>query len=209
MNEPGRSRVALRVGYCACVLIAVAAVIRRLVALTHPAAATRPEVGALDSVFAAHTPLTLAHILPALAFVLLTPLVMFRARASSGWPERLLYPLGLVVGLTAFAMSREAVGGWTERSAVWFFNSLFLVSLFQARRHALHGDPNSERRWLLRAIVILLGIATTRPVMGLFFATRAFTHLEPSQFFGLAFWIGFSINAITAEWWLATHRRAV
>lgn len=208
MSDQG-SPAALRVGYYVCVLIAVAVVIRRVVVLAHPPVVSRPELGALDAVFASHTALTLAHILPALAFVLLTPFVMFRARARSGWPERLLYPLGLVVGLTAFAMSREAVGGWTERSAVWFFNSVFLVSLLQAVRHARGGDPTGERRWLLRAIVVLLGIATTRPVMGFFFATRALTHLEPSQFFGLAFWIGFSINALTAEWWLATQRRAV
>jgi hypothetical protein len=209
VSEPSRSRTALRIGYYGCVLIAVAAVIRRLFALAYPPAISRPEFGALDSVFASHAALTLAHILPALAFVLLTPFVMFRARVRDGWPERLLYPLGLVVGMTAFAMSREAVGGWTERSAVWFFNSLFLFSLLQALRHALGGDATGERRWLLRAIVILLGIATTRPIMGLFFATRALTHLEPSQFFGLAFWIGFSLNAVTVEWWLATHRPVV
>ncbi len=51
-------------------------------------------------------------------------------------------------------------------------------------------------RWMLRAVAILLGIATTRPVMGVFFATSRLTHLEPAQFFGIAFWIGFSINTI-------------
>jgi hypothetical protein len=43
-------------------------------------------------------------------------------------------------------------------------------------------------------VVVALGIATTRPVMGVFFATRRLTHLSVSQFFGIAFWIGFSIN---------------
>jgi hypothetical protein len=55
---------------------------------------------------------------------------------------------------------------------------------------------------MLRAIGILLGIATTRPVMGVFFATSRLTHLESSQFFGWAFWIGFSINAVVVEWYL-------
>jgi hypothetical protein len=63
-----------------------------------------------------------------------------------------------------------------------------------------------KRHWLLRSVVILLGIATTRPVMGVFFATRRLTHLEPSQFFGMAFWIGFSINTIIVELWLRTSR---
>ena len=57
-------------------------------------------------------------------------------------------------------------------------------------------------RWMLRAVGILLGIATTRPVMGVFFATSRLTHLEPKQFFGIAFWIGFSINTIAIELWL-------
>jgi hypothetical protein len=38
--------------------------------------------------------------------------------------------------------------------------------------------------------------------MGIFFATSRLTHLEPSQFFGIAFWIGFSINTLFGELWL-------
>jgi hypothetical protein len=55
---------------------------------------------------------------------------------------------------------------------------------------------------MLRAIAILLGIATTRPVMGVFFATSRLTHLTPAQFFGIAFWIGFSLNTLVMELWL-------
>jgi hypothetical protein len=57
-------------------------------------------------------------------------------------------------------------------------------------------------QWMARSIGILLGIATTRPVMGIFFATSRLTHLEPKQFFGIAFWMGFSINTIVVERWL-------
>ena len=148
----------LQIGYWGCILIAVAVVIRRVLVLAAPPATSRPELGGLDSAFASHAALTLAHILPALAFVLLTPFVLFRASVRPGWPERLLYPLGLVVGLTAYAMSREAVGGWTERSAVWFFNSLFLVSLVQSNRYGWEGNPTRQRRWLLRAIGIRPGV---------------------------------------------------
>jgi hypothetical protein len=44
--------------------------------------------------------------------------------------------------------------------------------------------------------------------MGVFFATAATTHLEPRQFFGIAFWIGFSINTAVFELWIrsADHR---
>ena len=59
-----------------------------------------------------------------------------------------------------------------------------------------------KQRWTIRAVAILLGIATTRPVMGVFFATSLLTHLTPRQFFGIAFWIGFSLNTLAIELWL-------
>jgi zinc transporter ZupT len=43
---------------------------------------------------------------------------------------------------------------------------------------------------------VLLGIAVTRPVMGVFFATSRLTGLQPQQFLGVAFWIGFSISTL-------------
>jgi hypothetical protein len=103
-------------------------------------------------------------------------------------------------------MSRDAVGGWIERSAVLLFNSLFLFSLYRAFLFERRDEPILEQIWLVRAVGILLGIATTRPVMGIFFATSRLTHLEPRQFFGIAFWIGFSINAIAVELWLRSRR---
>jgi len=131
----------------------------------------------------------------------LAPFVYLRHGAS--WPERFLFPLGLVVGVTAYAMSVYAVGGWVERSAVLLFNTLFLFSL--ARAWLERRDPALKLHWMTRAIAVLLGIATTRPVMGVFFATSRLTHLKPEQFFGIAFWIGFSINTVIVELWLRSR----
>ena len=86
----------------------------------------------LDGAFASHMALTLAHILPALAFVLIAPLVVFRTFEKVRWAESFVYPLGVVVGLTAYAMSTFAVGGWVERSAVLVFDTLFLFSLLRS-----------------------------------------------------------------------------
>jgi hypothetical protein len=83
-------------------------------------------------VFASHAALTLAHILPAFAFVLVAPFFVFRKSSETGWPEHVLFPLGLVVGVTAYAMSTYSVGGWVERSAVLLFNTLFLLSFLRA-----------------------------------------------------------------------------
>ena len=200
----GRSLLWARLGFWVCTAIAVAVVIRRIFALALPPRSAAPQLAALDSFFASHAALTLAHIIPALAFVLVAPFVVFRV-STRAWAGRLIYPLGAVVGLTAYAMSVDSVGGWIERSAVLFFNSLFLVSLVRAYRYRRQNDPLRERPWLLRAIVVLLGIATTRPVMGVFFATSPLTHLTPHQFFGIAFWIGFSINTLAFELWIRSR----
>jgi hypothetical protein len=193
----------LRIGFWACTAISVAVVLRRAVALIQPPRSAPPQLAALDAAFASHVTLTLAHILPALAFVVVAPLLYIRRFAGVSWPKRILFPLGAIVGVTAFAMSKYSIGGWVERSAVLFFNSLFLFSLFRA--WYLRREPVSSLRWLTRAIGVLLGIATTRPVMGIFFATTRATHLSPQQFFGIAFWIGFSINTLIVELWLRSR----
>jgi hypothetical protein len=193
----------LRIGFWACTAISVAVVLRRVVALVQPPRSAPPQLAALDAAFASHVTLTLAHILPALTFVVVAPFLYIRRFTGATWPKRLLFPLGAVVGVTAFAMSKYSIGGWVERSAVLLFNSLFLFSLFRA--WYLRSEPVSSLRWLTRAIGILLGIATTRPVMGIFFATTGATHLSPHQFFGIAFWIGFSINTLIVELWLRSR----
>jgi len=44
---------------------------------------------------------------------------------------------------------------------------------------------------------------------GFFFATSRLTHLEPQQFFGIAFWAGFSINTLAIELWLRHTGRMI
>ncbi|MFL6414230.1 MAG: DUF2306 domain-containing protein [Bryobacteraceae bacterium] len=197
----------LRLGFWFSIAIAIAAVVRRMVALAGSPSRSDSPTRALDLVFAEHEALTLVHIVPALLFVLLAPIVILRKGSRLSWADKLLYPLGATVGLSAYAMSLYSIGGWLERSAVLVFNSAFLFSLWRAWQARQLGDAASERRWRVRAVVILLGIATTRPVMAIFFASRSLTHLEPQQFFGVAFWIGFAINTIIVEFWL--RRRPV
>ncbi|HEY1807718.1 MAG TPA: DUF2306 domain-containing protein [Acidobacteriaceae bacterium] len=187
-------------------LIAVAAVIRRLVVFILPPAA---DPTGLDAAFAYRRALTLAHILPALVLVLLLPF-WFSRRVRARPPihrniTHALFVLGLVVGITAIPMSFRPVGGITEASAVLFFDALFLFSLACAWRSFRRGDASRHRVWMLRAVAVLLGIATTRPVMGVFFATRPLTGLTLHQFFGLAFWIGFTVTYLAGEAYLRTH----
>jgi hypothetical protein len=192
----------IRIGFWICIAIAVAVVIRRVIALEFPAQSAPPQMADVDGAFASHSALTLAHILPALAFVIIAPFAVLRRFSRLAWPDRWLFPLGAIVGITAYAMSRYSIGGLVERSAVIFYNTLFLFSLGRSWRNKSYGRLLLKRRWLIRAVGVLLGIATTRPVMGVFFATSPLTHLRPQQFFGIAFWIGFSINWAIVEGWL-------
>src|SRR5215472_17281153 len=84
----------------------------------------------------------------------------------------------------------------------------FLFSLARVMIMGRRQDTLNERRWMIRAVAIVFGIAAARPVMGVFFATSALTHLTARQFFGIAFWIGFSLTTITAELWLRRSRFA-
>ena len=195
--------------YILC-FIAAAAALRRIVALLVAKAATAPggPFGGLDAAFAARKGLTLAHIIPALAFVLLLPL-WFSTKMRMNEPAHrrltwLLFGLGFVVGITAIPLVANPVGGATELSAIIVFDTLFLFSFARAFQLFLRHEPH-YREWMLRAIAVLLGIATTRPVMGVFFATARLTHLEPRQFFGIAFWIGFGVTYLAGEWYLRTH----
>ena len=126
-----RFPLALRIGFWFCIVIAVAVVIRRVVALsTPPSTSAPPQLAGLDTWFSSHAALTYVHILCALAFVLLLPLLFWSRTRSSRVLQRAIYPVGAIVGLTAYAMSAYAIGGWLERAAVLFFNTLFLFALF-------------------------------------------------------------------------------
>ena len=197
---PAKIPLFLRIGFWICIAISVAVVLRRIAALIAGPRSAAPQVASLDQAFSSHTALTLSHIIPALLFVLIAPVIVFRPKQD--WPQRVFFPLGIIVALTAYAMSAYSIGGWTERTAVFLFDSLFLFSLVRAWVYRRHTDSALSRRWQLRSIAILLGIATTRPVMGVFFATARLTHLVPQQFFGIAFWIGFSINVLIFELWI-------
>ena len=197
----------LRIGFWCCIAIAIAVVLRRVLALsTPPNSNTPPQLAALDAYFASHATLTYVHILCSLAFVSLLPLLFWHRTRGSIRIEQAFFFLGAMVGGTAYAMSTHAIGGWLERSAVLVFNTLFLASLAMAFQYTRRGDGEHRQRWTLRAIAILLGIATTRPVMGIFFATSRWTGLKPQQFFGIAFWIGFSLNTVVMELWLRNRK---
>jgi uncharacterized membrane protein YsdA (DUF1294 family) len=194
---------ALRFWFWFCVVVAIGVVLRRLKELIAPSVSSRAEMAELEAAFSSHAVLTAAHIVPAAVFVLCSVFVLSRMSVAR-LVQWLFFVSGWITGLTAYAMSFNAFGGWIERSAVMVFDTWFLYSLTRAYRLFLNKVRAQQKKWSIRAVGVLLGIAATRPVMGIFFATQPVTHLVPRQFFGIAFWIGFLINTAITEVWLRT-----
>jgi uncharacterized membrane protein len=164
----------------------------------------------MDAVFAAHSTMTLLHILPALCLVLLLPFwfsprIRQRHTAAHHRITQILFALGAITSITAMFMNTHPIGGTIEVAAILVFNTFFIISLARSYIFWLRDNIPQHRAWMTRAFAILLGIATTRPVMGIFFATSRLTHLQPHQFFGIAFWIGFTLNWIAGELYIRTR----
>lgn len=199
------------IGMLLLCVIAAAAVIRRITALASPPSNVPVQLAGLDQAFASKKVLTLTHIIPGLAFVILVPFQLSRSwrnrhLRAHRWMGRIVIVLGLIIGISAFAMSSNPIGGTIEASATVFFDLFFLFALAKAYLHIRRREIALHREWIIRAMSIALGIATVRPVMGAFFATSRLTGLSPQQFFGIAFWIGFSVTYVLGELWIRYTR---
>ena len=185
--------------------IGVVAVLLRLLRLHSPSQA-------LDAGFTNHPTLTLLHIVPGLLFMVLGPLQFvpsLRARrpALHRWSGRVFLVCSLIIGVTALVMSPQmAIGGANETAATTLFALLFLFSFGKAFAAIRRRDIAQHREWMIRGFGIGLAVAFIRPIVGMFFATMRLTHLSPHEFFGTAFWLGFSIQTIAAEAWIQYTR---
>lgn len=208
MSVPNRAPRTLWIGVFVLTLIGVAAVTRRTIVLLFPGSlggGSSSPAAALDAGFARHFTLTLIHILPgALYLVLATLQFMPRARQKHlrfhRWSGRFLVVLGLVIGVSALVMSYTMnIGGPNETAATTLYALVFLACLVRAYLFIRRKDVTRHREWMIRAYAVGLGVATTRPIVGAFLAFR---RLTPHEFFGIAFWLGFTITFLTAEAWI-------
>lgn len=190
--------------------IGAAAVILRIVALGSPLAGTSPRAD-LNAHFSARSRLIRLHILPSLLFVILVPLQFVsslrqRYPRLHHWICRAVIGLGLVIGGTALVLSTHPVGGAVEASATTLFACFFLFSIAKAWWHMRNRQFVLYREWSLRMTAIALGVAATRPIIGIFFATSPLTSLAPQQFFGPAMWLGFTATWLAGEAWIRGTR---
>jgi len=173
--------------------------------------AAGPTVG-LDAGFARHETLTIIHIIPGLLFMLLAPLqfvkrIRVRRPALHRWIGRTVVGLGMVIGGSALVMSPQmAIGGPTETAATTLFGCVFLFAMIRGFIYIRRGNRRLHREWMIRAVAIGMAVATIRPIVGVFFATSRLTHLTPHDFFGVAFWLGFTIQFLIAEMWIRYTR---
>ena len=187
--------------------IGAAAAARRIVALGTAPVAGASQFASLDAHFAAKAGMTLVHIVPSLLFMLLVPLQFVaslrrRHPRLHRWIGRAIMGLGLVIGTSALWLSAHPVGGVVEGTATVFFGCFFLFSLGKAWWYIRNGRVEFHREWVTRTVAIALGVATTRPIMAVFFATSRLTGLTPRQFFGPAMWIGFISSYLAGEAWI-------
>lgn len=191
--------------------IGAAAAARRIVALETAPPAGSSNFAGLDAHFANKSELTLLHVVPSLLFVLLIPLQFVQSLRRHHprvhrWTGRVIMSLGVVIGVTALWLSAHPVGGLVEETATTFFGCFFLFSLGRAWWHIRNRRVDLHREWVARMVAIALGVATTRPIMGVFFATSHLTGLTPKQFFGAAMWLGLSSTYLAGEAWIDYSR---
>jgi len=96
-----------------------------------------------------------------------------------------------------------AIGGADETAATTLFGILFLVFLGLGFRSIRQHRIADHREWMIRAFGVALGVATTRLIVGAFFAVGK---LAPHEFFGTAFWLGFTLTLLGTEGWIHHSR---
>ena len=215
--DPNRTRARfLSVTVIFLAFIGLGAVTRRTVVLLKPGALSSPKnpAGDLDAHFASERTLVLTHILPAMLFLLLGPMQFVSAWRSRypqvhRWSGRIFLAASAVVGITGLRLAcGETIGGIDEKAATVLFGTFFLLSLGKALWHGLRREFAQHREWMIRGYAIGLAVATIRPIIGFFFAAAAIRGRvpDPHQFFGTAFWIGFTLQTIAAEIWINCTR---
>ncbi len=209
------NRTLVRVLWAAVIFLAfigLAVAARRTIVLYRPGSqrAGNNPAARLDTHFANHRTLTLTHVLPAMLFMVLGPLQFIRSLRSKypqihRWSGRIFLTSSAVVAVTGLTMAfGKTIGGMDEKAAITLFGTFFLIALAKALWHAVRREFAQHREWMIRGYAIGLAVATIRPIMGTFFAAALMRgHApEPKEFFGTAFWIGFTLQMIAAEIWI-------
>ena len=196
----------------ALALITSVAAIGRFVTLTSGAEQKTPidASGTFDVRYSQNPVLTNLHMLPGVIFMILGPL-QFSRRIRAKWLgfHRWSGRVFLVIGLAgaifgmALAIRLPAFGGLNTTVATYFFGLIFVFCAMKAYYHVRRREILLHREWMMRAFAIGLGVSTIRIVVAVFVILA---HQRMEEVFGIAFWLGWSINLIAAEVWINLTR---
>lgn len=115
----------------------------------------------------------------------------------AGW----LYALSvLLAGLAGFALAPRAQGGWATGSAFVLLALCWLGSTAIGVRHALLGDIDRHRRWMLRSVALTFAAVTLRLYL---VAGLALLHLDFATVYLASAWLCWTLNLLAIEVYLS------
>jgi uncharacterized membrane protein len=203
--------VASLIGVALTIVVAFVAA-RLMVDIPNVRAGTVPDQPFARN-YVAHPWPAYLHIAPGLVYLLGAPLQLsarFRRRHLAlhrRLGRVLIGCAAFSVGMALFIGISHPFGGWAEGAATVVFGLWLLACLAVAFAAVRRRDIAEHRRWMIRAFAVGIGIATIRLWAGVFIALQHVMTSEPpngpvASTFGLAFWLGLSVNVAVGEWWL-------
>jgi uncharacterized membrane protein len=168
---------------------------------------TDPEPEDFEARYVSHPWLAYLHMTPGVLYLLSAPLQLSQRLRTKHYTAhrrlgRVLATAAMVSVTFALAFGlRFAWGGSLEAIATAVFGCWFLACLVLAVRAIRRGEVSIDRRWMIRAFAVGLGVGTIRIWIGLFLGTGV---LDFHDSFAAAFWIGLSLHVLAAEWWIRT-----
>lgn len=167
------------------------------------------DVDSFEAWFAGYPVLTLVHVVFGTVFLALAPF-QFSARLRTRhlrlhrWSGRIILVVAVPTVISGFAFAAlSPFGGATAASAIGFFGSVFVVSMFRGLAAIRRGDQPRHREWMLRMVSVGVGIAGVR-VIGL--PLMVVTGLRPLALLGTSFWLGMGTTLLAAELWIRWTR---
>jgi uncharacterized membrane protein len=163
------------------------------------------EPGSFEERYVAQPWLAYLHIVPGVLYLLGAPFQLsrrFRNRHLRLHRRmgRAVLTMGAASGVFALAFGVPfSYGGFWQAAAAGVFATYFLIALGLAYRAIRSHRIAVHRRWMIRAFAVGLGVGTIRIWIGLFVG---FGGLTLQDAFAPAFWLGLSLHALAAEFWL-------
>jgi hypothetical protein len=150
------------------------------------------------------------HMIFSMFFVLFAPLqfnTKFRSRNPSvhRWLGRALLVSALISATygIAVAIIMPVFGGLAGTTASWFFGPLFIFCAIMAGLRARQKQFTAHREWVIRTFALGLGVGVQRIVLLIMMSVGGHSFYDS---FGVALWIGFSLNLLIAETWINLTR---